>query len=186
MTLQSPARRELVQQDVIKRNMVKRQACTSRNLGLVVCSAPPAVPRVKKHSDNKEPPDRSGRWTIIARRRQVAEAPTKPISGAVSHCATQYVVKRAEHVSAVVEGGGLLVSTRLKAVVGRQPKSAASAVGETLTSFCLRACGAFGLDRATGLVHRPGDWERCSATVQACDIYKYTCGSSPCGQDWQE
>lgn len=64
----------------------------------------------------------------------MAEAPTKPISGAVSHCATQYVVKRAEHVSAVVEGGGLLVSTRLKAVVGRQPKSAASAVGETLTS----------------------------------------------------
>jgi hypothetical protein len=54
-------------------------------------------------------------------RRQVAEAPTKPISGVVSHCATQYVVSKAEHVNAVDEGGGLPVSTRLKVVVvGRQ------------------------------------------------------------------
>ena len=150
----------MVQQDVIKRNVVKRQACTSRNLGLVVCSAPPVVPRVKKPSDNKEPPDRCRRWTI-ARCRQVAEAPTKPISGAVSHCATQYVQRqrRGRSMCTVLkEGGGLLVSGCRRWWLEDKPRSVASAVGETLTSlsqgmWCIwtrQGNGASCTDRVTG------------------------------------
>jgi hypothetical protein len=67
----------------------------------------------------------------------VAEAPTKPISGAVSHCATQYVVDRAEHVNAVARSreAVLLVLMRLKVVVvGRQAFVLRFGSGETLTS----------------------------------------------------